>query len=293
MSNVTNLYTIGQISKLCNIPIKTLRFYDEEGILQPEKRDMENNYRYYSEKQLLQLIFIKELKVFGLSLDDIKKSLFQKNLLLFSQKLEEKAEEIETNIQKLQLQLQQTMENRTRVKNGLELLKVYHNIEHNIEEKDINVEVNEFPENTVIYTNYRSQCNANELFLERQAELQTIRDKYQLYSCGPLMAVFHDHYTSQFFADDTCFELCLPIIGDQDKTYPNVKKFGGFLCASTIFIGNYRDMLVVYLTLVEWIEKNGYQIVGPAVEQYLIDPIIAESELDYVTRIVFPIEKTC
>ena len=289
MSNGANLYTIGQISKLCNIPIKTLRFYDEEGVLQPEMRDVENNYRYYSEKQLLQIIFIKELKILGLSLDDIKKSVLQKNLPLFSQKLEEKSAEIEANIQKLQFQLQQTMENRARVKNGMDLLKTYHNIEHVIEENDIHIEVNQFPESTVIYTNYRSKCNVNELFLERQAELQTIRDKYQLYSCGPLMAVFHDHYTSQFFSDATCFELCLPIIGDS-KGCPSIKQFGNFLCASTIYIGGYRNMLVVYLALVEWIERNGYRIAGPAVEQYLIDPIIAESEEEYVTRILFPVE---
>lgn len=45
------MYKIGEFSTLSFLTIKTLRFYDEEGILIPSFRD-ENNYRYYSEEDL-------------------------------------------------------------------------------------------------------------------------------------------------------------------------------------------------------------------------------------------------
>ena len=34
-------YSIGEIAEICNIPIRTLRYYDEIGLLVPEKRDIE------------------------------------------------------------------------------------------------------------------------------------------------------------------------------------------------------------------------------------------------------------
>lgn len=32
---MNNLYKIGEISKIVNLPIKTLRYYDEYGLLEP------------------------------------------------------------------------------------------------------------------------------------------------------------------------------------------------------------------------------------------------------------------
>ena len=43
-------YTIGEISKIFNIPTATLRYYDSIGLLCPWETG-ENNYRYYSKAQ--------------------------------------------------------------------------------------------------------------------------------------------------------------------------------------------------------------------------------------------------
>ena len=39
-------HLIGDVSKKCNVPKKTLRYYDDIDIIKPEKSD--NSYRYYS-----------------------------------------------------------------------------------------------------------------------------------------------------------------------------------------------------------------------------------------------------
>ncbi len=41
------MYKIGELSKLSQIPVKTLRFYDAEGILVPDEIDEFTGYRYY------------------------------------------------------------------------------------------------------------------------------------------------------------------------------------------------------------------------------------------------------
>ena len=42
------LFTIGEMAKLFQTNIRTLRYYDEIGLLKPEWRDDNSGYRYYS-----------------------------------------------------------------------------------------------------------------------------------------------------------------------------------------------------------------------------------------------------
>ena len=46
-------YSIGQVSNICKIPIKTLRYYDEIELLVPKIRKETSKYRYYSKEQLI------------------------------------------------------------------------------------------------------------------------------------------------------------------------------------------------------------------------------------------------
>ena len=47
-------YTIKKVAELSGVSIRTLRFYDEIGLLKPAFYG-ENGYRYYEEEQLLTL----------------------------------------------------------------------------------------------------------------------------------------------------------------------------------------------------------------------------------------------
>jgi DNA-binding transcriptional MerR regulator len=62
---------IGDFSSLAQVSIKTLRYYDERGLLSPAHIDPETGYRYYSASQLSQLHRILALKDFGFSLEQI------------------------------------------------------------------------------------------------------------------------------------------------------------------------------------------------------------------------------
>ena len=46
------LFSIGEMAKLFQTNIRTLRYYDEIGLLKPEWRDDNSGYRYYSTKQV-------------------------------------------------------------------------------------------------------------------------------------------------------------------------------------------------------------------------------------------------
>ena len=69
------LYKIGEFSKLVNVPVKTLRYYDEINLFKPQEIDLFSGYRYYSEQQIDDLEVILSLKEVGFSLEEIKKIL--------------------------------------------------------------------------------------------------------------------------------------------------------------------------------------------------------------------------
>ena len=63
---------IGDMSKLCNISIKTLRYYEEMGLIKPVEVDIYSGYRYYDENNVEDIYKIQFLKDLDLSLKEIK-----------------------------------------------------------------------------------------------------------------------------------------------------------------------------------------------------------------------------
>ncbi|MBQ9790202.1 MAG: MerR family transcriptional regulator [Clostridia bacterium] len=66
------LYKIGDVSKICDISIKTLRYYEEFGLVKPVEVDKYTGYRYYSEANLETIYKIQILKELNFSLAEIK-----------------------------------------------------------------------------------------------------------------------------------------------------------------------------------------------------------------------------
>lgn len=64
------MLTIGQVAKMCQLPVSTLRYYDKEGLFPAIQRV--NGIRYFSEKELDTLQIIECLKQSGLDIPSIK-----------------------------------------------------------------------------------------------------------------------------------------------------------------------------------------------------------------------------
>ncbi len=66
-----DLFTIGEMAELFDINIRTLRYYDDIGLLRPEEINPDTGYRYYSARQFERMNTIKYLRVLGMSLKKI------------------------------------------------------------------------------------------------------------------------------------------------------------------------------------------------------------------------------
>ena len=66
------LMTVGELAKQMNVTVRTLQYYDRQGILKPSALS-EGGRRLYSAKDVIQLHQILSFKYLGFSLEEIKK----------------------------------------------------------------------------------------------------------------------------------------------------------------------------------------------------------------------------
>lgn len=98
------LYPSGKFARRASVTVRTLRYYDREGLLSPSEYS-EAGYRLYSDEDLVNLQQILALKFLGFSLDEIKvfvkKGPHSLELVLAQQKemMSEKRNQIDTIIQ--------------------------------------------------------------------------------------------------------------------------------------------------------------------------------------------------
>ena len=70
--NLKKKLKIGEFSQLMQVTVKTLRHYEQKGLLVPDEVDEWTGYRYYSIDQMQRLKTIRDLQRLGFSLDEIK-----------------------------------------------------------------------------------------------------------------------------------------------------------------------------------------------------------------------------
>lgn len=99
-------FTIGEVSKIKGVSIKSLRYYDKIGVFTPAYINPDTGYRYYTNKQFFELDLISVCVELGIPLKsfnsyyDSKRQMNLKKLLNDSQEIANK------KIKKIQLDLQ-------------------------------------------------------------------------------------------------------------------------------------------------------------------------------------------
>ena len=121
------MYKIGDFSKIVNIPVRTLRYYAEYGVLVPSEVDKFTGYKYYSEANVIECELIKLLKSLDFTLDEIIEHKDNIN----GEILEKKRKEIEERMYLLKLKYERLTYMKEKIKNK----NVYTRINETEEEK--------------------------------------------------------------------------------------------------------------------------------------------------------------
>lgn len=266
------MYLIGLFSKINRISAKTLRHYDEIGLLKPEFVDAESGYRYYTGSQLPQLHQILALKQLGLTLEEIRQVLEQpqqvRNLLSL------KSREIARQIQLHQAHLKE-------IEYWLANLKGEKTMEYT-------VRIKELPAVTV--ASMRTVVPSYDTYFEIVPKMGEEMRRQGAVCRKPAycFTVYHD---GEYKERDIDVEICEAVIrrcNDSDmvkyKHIPGVPE-----AACVLHKGPYSTIRDAYLALFDWVDKNGYRPAGNPRESYIDGIWNKEDESEWLTELQLPV----
>ena len=166
--------TVGELAKRMNVTVRTLQYYDKEGVLCPSAQS-EGGRRLYTDKDVVRLHQLLSLKQLGFSLEDIKKRLLPLDSPAdVAAALEQQAGDIRKKIQALSLSLQQIEVLRAEVLQMQAVnFKKYADIIVNLQMKnDYYWLIKHFDDQTLDYIRGRFDKESGLAFLERFINLQ-------------------------------------------------------------------------------------------------------------------------
>ncbi len=65
---------IGEVAELCGLSLRTVRYYEEQGLIAPEARS-EGGFRLYTDDQVQRLVLIKQMKPLGFTVAEMRELL--------------------------------------------------------------------------------------------------------------------------------------------------------------------------------------------------------------------------
>ncbi|MBM0742350.1 heavy metal-responsive transcriptional regulator [Phormidium sp. CLA17] len=121
ITDTKNFLKIGEVSTSSDLPIKTIRYYEEIGLLTPTVHRSETNYRLFEPTVLGRLAFIKRSQALGLSLREIQ------DLLMVHDQGQLPCDEVKQNLQKKVQQITKQIESLQLLRSELQgLLSGWH-----------------------------------------------------------------------------------------------------------------------------------------------------------------------
>lgn len=277
-------FSIREVSELCNIPSKTLRYYDEIGLVVPEFRDESSRYRYYGKDQIITLCIIRKLRRLGFDLKAIQAILAGNTANDLERNVEARMDEVQHEICALQQNLSLLQSFLDRLKTGVDLL----NIKNSLEIDDVSIEI--IHPVQLVYTRKTMTTYANqEVSLDRWVEPSNLCEELGLKVCGPYVVTYYTNPLEQFLYTDTDIEFGITV--EDAGPAENHRTFGNFMAATAIHLGNYADIIQTHVRLVQWINQHHYKIVGPVSEEFIISPLDVNNVEEHVTKIIIPVEK--
>lgn len=276
-------YSIGEVSEISNIPIRTLRYYDDITLVVPKYRNDVSKYRYYCKEQIVTLCIIRNLRAMGFGLKEIQDIVSGNKAANLPKSLEVKLGEIMNEISHLQRKYYEGYALLERIRQGVDLLS------DKDTEKMQTIQLEEIPESQMVFTRRIMERYSNhEVSIKRWVEILDLSEKLKLKSKGTIIVTYYANPLEQYLYKDMDVEFGM-LIEDQ-KQGDSFRKYGGFTAATAIHVGNYADIIHTHIQLVQWVNQNGYQVAGEVSEQFIISPLDVNNIHEHVTKVIVPIK---
>lgn len=269
------LFRIGDVARLFHLSVSSLRHYEDEGLLVPEKIDPDTGYRYYSVRQFEVLNTIRYLRALDMPLSEIGDFLKNRDV----EKIEEK----------LLRQKQAVAEKRR------ELLRIERQIDNRLarlrEAQDARlgeVLLRDAPACRVVWLQKELRLNS---FLDMEGAIRCLDE------CQSETAIFLGKVGASMSAERLKnggydqYDGIFLVLDDEDRYEGETILLLETLCATVRFRGSHPEAPAQYARMMDYMQAHGLEIAGFSREITLIDYGLTSDPDKFVTEISIPVKK--
>lgn len=269
-----NTFKIGEMSKLFQTDVRTLRYYDSINLFKPKIVDSKTGYRYYSVEQFEQLNTILYLKSLNMPLKNIRLFLNNRDIDKILSLLMRQKQETDSIIQKY-VQIREKISNRiSQISDASDNRKLNE------------IRILELKKREIVML--RQKIHKGDDLGIPLIQLENNTNMISAVFLGKMgLSISRDNIISESFDEyDSIF-----LIVENEKTPLKSKSFlakGTYL--SIRFKGTHKDAPQYYKKLLDYIKLNGYKILSDSIEMALIDYGLTNEKEKFVTEIQIPVK---
>jgi len=267
-----DLFTIGEFASLFSVNIRTLRYYDEYGILKPERTDPQTGYRYYSTRQFERMNTIKYLRALDMPLHKIRLFFENRDTQVLRTLLQEQERETQAQLDILR-QIEKKLERRLSQLDDAEFGAL-----------DVITQIR-CPGRQVAFLKKEIRPDEDLEYPIRELDRQNgLESMIFLGKVG--LSISRKHLQAgQFDAYDGIF-----VFVEQEDRFQGEERFlpeGEYVTVR--FSGTHKNAAAHYRRLASYMEEKGLTCAGDSVEVTLIDAGFTDDESKYVTELQIPV----
>lgn len=260
---------IGRFARAARLSVRSLRRYDDSGLLRATFVDPLSGYRYYRIEQLARAEAIRFLRIVDMPLSEIAETLdgddpdsvLETHLMSLQRRRDE--------IDRLVAQLRQRIERK-----GFPM------------SADVTIKTSP----SIVAIAHRTATSYPGIFQDIPAGFATVMKSLAeagVDPVGPPFTIYHRVTDADTPGD---IAMCVPIarsVANDGRT--DIVEVPASDAASLVHRGSYEDLSASYNALAAWVHERGHRLLGPHREVYLNGPADT-AESDLLTEILFPID---
>lgn len=270
------MFRIGEFSKLTQVSIRMLRYYDEMGLLKPAHTDPFTNYRLYSTEQIPRLNKIVFLRDLGFNVSQIAEALEGLGDQSIARLLENKRAEIEESIRLEQEKLQR-----------IEQAK------RDIERKQIQVHYSVLIKEVPAQKVFSLRRRVPDYYAEGQLwkEMGAFVHANNICVSQNTFTIYHD---LDYRETDVDMEVCAPVKELAESrdgfTFREAEAVAKMAC--TMVYGPFENIKGAFLSFAGWLQAHErYKMAGTSRQIVHRGPWNEEDSSKHLTEIQIPLEE--
>jgi len=268
------MFKIGEFSRLTQVSIRMLRYYDENGLLKPAQIAKDSGYRLYSTSQIPRLNKIVFMRDLGFHTTEILQALNHWDDSFIEKQLEQKRLTIEKNIQAEQSKLTK-----------IDLAK------RDIRQDQITLHYNVVIKPVPGYQVLSLRRVIPDYYAEGVLwkEISTFAAENHVQISDTAFTIYHD---PDYREKNVDVELCVPVLktgsGQPPYTFRQTEAVPHMAC--TMVYGSFENIAGAYLSFAGWLEEHPqYQLADHSRQTVHRGPWNEENPENYLTEIQIPL----